>query len=161
MRCRIKSAAKTHIAFGRPQHGWLPLTLRIDQQQFAIVASAVPNDSITDLAGAIALLLKGGPEVTVFWNEEPVEYRFCFLVDEEDASFALISVRGRSDTMRTDIELLRARGSKVEVCLPFWRALRRLESSMAPDEYKAAWGYRFPSTKVREITSLVKQARER
>ena len=55
--------------------------------------------------------------------------------------------------------MLAVEGGRLEVCLPFWRALRRLESSMPPGEYEAAWGHRFPDGKMRDIAAMVEQAK--
>ena len=124
----------------------------------AIDASYVPCDSVADLANALALILKGGPEATVSWNEEPIRYDFRFSQSRDGVHVVVMRLRGSGRPSNGGDELLSERGTALDIVRSFWRALRRLESSMPPDEYHAAWGYSFPAAKVKEITALIKQA---
>ena len=152
---------RIHVEFGKPEHGRLAFTFRGDRHVLDIAASAVPRNSIGDIAGAIALLLKGGSEATVTWNEEPTEHDFRFSADGDGARLTVTRYPNSSRTKGGGVEVLAIEGDRLEICLPFWRALRRLESSMLQTEYLAAWGRPFPEAKVKEITARVEEAKNR
>jgi hypothetical protein len=150
-----------HIEFDRPRNGSMLSRIRAEERNVEIWASYIPYDSIADLAGAVSLVLKGGPEAKVSWNEEPTEFDFNFVVEGEIVRLFVLRFPDSSRAKAKGTEVLRVTGSQFDICLPFWRALRRLESMMPPNEFKAAWGHRFPDAKVREIASLMEQSKSR
>ena len=145
---------RIHVQFERPRSGWMRARLRAGPSHLEVWASYTPHDSISDLAGALSLILKGGPEAHVFWNEEPSGYEFRFVAEGSNVRLAVLS---HADSRRTagGKEVLAVEGDRQGVCLPFWRALRRLESFLPPDEYEAAWSHRFPHAKMRDIAAIV------
>jgi len=152
---------KIHVEFGRPSSGSMLTTLQVGESSLEVWASYIPYDSITELAGALSLIMKGGPEAKVSWNEEPTEYDFVFTARENDAQLDVFTYPDSSRARRGRKKILSFRGTIIDICQPFWRALRRLETSIPLNEYKAAWGHRFPEGKMREVTELVEQMKPR
>lgn len=146
---------------GRPRYRAIDVRLETDQPILQLSASSAPRDSIAELAGAVVLMLKGGAAATVVWNGAPTEYEFSF---SRDGDAVLFCVSRWPDSRRpagAGKELLRARGKPMDVCLPFWRGLQRLQSQVPGSEYKLAWGHPLPTAKLAELTALVQQSRSR
>jgi hypothetical protein len=145
------------IEFGRPKHGWMDVAVAAGENHFTVYASYMPRDSVGDLASAAALILKGGVEATVVWFEEPNEVDFHFTAEGDEAMLVVTRYPDDRRTKQARNELLRVRGTRADVSLPFWRGLRKLQSIVPPNEYKAAWKNRFPVEKLDEIAALVQQ----
>ena len=125
---------KVEVEFDRPRHGWISMRVRAGVEGLEINASAVPRDSIGDLVSGLALMLKGGSDAEVTWHEEPAEYHFHFADDADGMRLRVTYAQDRSRAGAADV--FGATGSRVAVCLPFWRALRRLESMAPPEDYR-------------------------
>jgi hypothetical protein len=143
------------VEFQRPWDGGTWCVIATNQSRLETSASYVPHDSIGDLAAALALVLKGGPEAVVSWNEEPAEYEFRFQGRGGEVRLDVVRHAGHGRTGRGGHPVLAVEGGRLEVCRPFWRALRRLEGLIPPDEYEAAWGHPFPHEKVSEVGQLL------
>ena len=48
---------KVRVELGRPEHGWMTWEIAAGERTWTLVASDVPVDSITELAGAISLMV--------------------------------------------------------------------------------------------------------
>jgi hypothetical protein len=65
------------VTFGKPKHGWLPITLRIGGQQINFDASDVPINPIDELLRVLLGVLQDN-EGTVWWHLEPEGYYLHF-----------------------------------------------------------------------------------
>jgi hypothetical protein len=149
------------VEFGKPEHGWMAVALTSGDTRFDVHASYTPRDSVSDLASAASLILKGGVEATLVWNEEPNQVDFHFTAEGDEAMLVATRYPDHQRGKRCGQELLRVRGTRADVCLPFWRGLRQLQSKMPSDEYKAAWRHEFPGEKVDEISALAHRGQEK
>src|SRR5215813_7806404 len=71
---------KLKVSFDEPEHGWIAITMSVDDEQFMLVPSHVPYDSIAELAAPLNNILEGYSEVVERWNEGLAEYEFVFRV---------------------------------------------------------------------------------
>lgn len=152
---------KLDVEFGRPRHGWLPLKMAAEGFTLELTASYLIHDPVEGLASALALRLKGGDEATVSWNEEPTDFEFRFTAVGPDTRLRITRFPDDDRRKGSGVKLFDTTGPTADLCLPFWRALRRLETARPPNEYKAAWGHHFPSAKVAEIKALLDQHEEK
>lgn len=148
-------AASFHVEFGKPSHGWLKLCLRSGESILEIDASVVPGDSIADLAAAICFLLKGGSKVTVEFNEEPRETEFRLIQKQSGLMLSVFQFPDSRRSRTSGTRVFEVSGTTLEICMAFWRGLRRLESEVSAAEYQLGWGRAFPVAKMSEIASLV------
>jgi hypothetical protein len=117
------------LDFGRPVAGWLPVRLDGAGVTWEAVASAVPRDTVADVARAALLLLDDWAEPVV-WNGEPMQTEWRFAV--------------AGDRVRLEIaELpagpcLRVEGPTLDLVRAIRRALRRLKASAE------GWPHPFP-----------------
>lgn len=149
------------VEFEPPRHGWIVMRMSAGAAVLQVAASAVPRDTVADLAGAIALILKGGSEATVLWHEEPGAHEFRFRAVAGGARLDVTQLRDASRTGRDErrAEVIVLSAGPLDLCRPFWRALRRLESAVTPAAYESAWGFPFPSAKLGEVSTLIRRGR--
>ena len=114
-----------HISYEPPLHGWLTMTILVNEEIVKIDASDVPNNPVEDLLAALDLAATGVPS-SVWWHLEPDGYFMYFTPHGKDVQFKLVfatesePARGR--------EVVEARGNAVQVLLPFWRFVREFQS---------------------------------
>jgi len=151
---------RLRVELGRPGYGRVELT--IDTGQFVLKkrTSSSAGDSIGDLAGALVTILKGGSDAVVTWTEQPAEFVFRFRGDEDHVLLNVIRWPDNRRVSGTGQELLAIRGARLDICLPFWRALQRLQTYMPSSEYKSAWGHAFPDQQLAELTALTQHHKQ-
>ena len=154
-------SSKLRVEFGLPQHGWISFNIICGDSDFSICASYTPYDSVGALTSAICQIAKGIPEVMVPWNEEPVEHELHFKGDAALTSFTITSHPDHSRIQGTGQQAFEAHGSRLDICLAFWRALRRLESSLKASDFERAWGHPFPTEKLEELTQIMQRMKAR
>ena len=104
-----------------------------------MTVSYTPNDFLRELL----LALLGGSSDAVA-NCEPERYVCSFLHQADCVTF-------RITEQRTGNVVFTFSGTREEVVVPFWRALRRLETEFVPDQ----WRRPFPSRELAALTSAV------
>jgi hypothetical protein len=148
------------IEFDTPSARWIGMTVRCHDQEVTVIGSSTPYDSIGDLAMAMFRLAAGSPDAVVSFNEEPMEYdlRFQERDNRIDVTLTIYPDHRRSKDIGRDV--LRAEASRAEVCLSFWRALRRLQTALSEEGFAEAWGYPFPARTVDRLTQLIRDLNE-
>jgi hypothetical protein len=53
--------------------------------------------------------------------------------------------------------LLSLEGSRNDIALPIWRALRDLEGRVPIQTYERSWGHPFPQEEVEQLRSVIKR----
>ena len=118
-----------HVRFGDMLAAGLPITLDAADKHLSFVASPLPYDSLADLITAlITVLAADSVQIAIRWNTEPVEYEFQFSLKH---GTILLRIEQFPDTTRQHITgqfAFTAHGSREAIVLPFWRALRNIES---------------------------------
>jgi len=146
---------KLKVSFDEPEHGWIEITMSADDEQFMLIPSHVPYDSITELTVALNKILEGYSEATVRWNEEPAEYEFVFRVSDGSLNldvYEVISVQGgiRRNSVFNFI------GPRDQLLISFWRALRELQGRYDPAEYERRWKEPFPTREMEVLTQRMR-----
>jgi len=149
------------IHFDPPRYGWMHVTLSTDEGPAIFITASHIYKSVDDLLTALALLLKGSPTASVSWDEEPQEFDFCFEQDSGVVYFEVVKLPHGKRTRREgagQMEVFSSSGTVLEICLPFWRALRALQCCMPLSEFETAWDP-FPVEKLAEVNRLIKGTR--
>lgn len=116
---------KLNFKLKEPQHGWLLVQITNGKFKLEFDASDVPNNPLYDLTVSLCKVLNG-LDSEVWWHLEPAGYYFYFkkLVD---GKFELcIKYEQDSSFPKKHIETLN--GTKQELILPLWRALKEFAS---------------------------------
>jgi len=145
------------IQFDTPAHGWLPITLATDDQQFTLTASHIPYTSLSNLVDSlITLMLTPNPAIVVWWNTEPIEYAFHLTAVENSAQ---IIVHEHHPRLRHEHRqpVFSYQTSRLQLVTAFWRGLRNLESRWPTSKQ---WNEDFPSRQLHRLAELRLSAEE-
>jgi hypothetical protein len=141
-----------------PSHGWATVRLSAPGVALEFTASYTPRDSISDLAWAAAGVLAGRPEQVVTWNTEPIEYEFRFATT---GGRTRLAARQFPDSRRQrgcqGCVVAVVEGDPVTVARALWRGLRRLQGSVAAEEFATAWLHSFPAATVEQLGKQVRR----
>ena len=136
----------------------MSLSLKAGVESFVMAASCQPYDSLRDLIESLSALLSGSrQDVTVKWNGEPEE--FDFRMKAEDNGVELVVVRYPNHRRRRGSIVFSFRGSKWDVCLPFWKELRDLRIRAGVDVFESNWRRKFPQRELQQFTTLIRSLR--
>ena len=147
-------AAEFRVTLAPPQHGWLEVSLRSDEQELVIPASYTPYDSLTELAGALVALLEWQSNGIARFNCEPDGYDLRFARGASDDRTLVHAVHFPFDRRRPASQtiVLSYEGSTMQVGRCFWRAFRRLKMTFD----RTHWSYDFPSKLVARLGALTR-----
>lgn len=147
---------KLRVSLESPQHGFMSLRLSSAEESFVAVVAHEPYDSLRDLIKALSEALHSGGEAIVKWNSEPEEFDFKLATD--DVTVRLDIIRYPDHRRRADASSLvfSCLGTKLEMCLPFWKELKDLHRRTARDEFDRQWRREFPESEMQELTKRIR-----
>ena len=138
-----------HVRFEHPAVGSLPVTLTANDDSLSFIASHTPSDPLSDLVTAlITIVLTNTVDISVRWNTEPVEYEFRFATDASEIILTVIQWTDSTRPRENSQSAFTVRGLRMEIVLPFWRALRQLESQAST---RWEWQHPFPDRDMRKL----------
>jgi hypothetical protein len=120
--------------------------------------SYTPFDSLDELVGTLHGLTTYEDRKAVRISEEPEisELRF----ERVNSTMDLVVCRRASIQHRRCRMLLNTRGSTLEMCLPFWRALRNLQTRFSEREFELLWHRPFPTSEMEQLTAHLDHLRD-
>ena len=114
------------IEFGEPEHGWLPVRLRLGEKEFDFAGSDVLNNPLEDLVDAL-YAVGCGSDASVWWFLEPGGYWFDLTPMGELVRLEVFLGESMS---REDRKLQASyEGKAEEVLIPVCRAAQRVVST--------------------------------
>lgn len=147
------------VRFADVKSGWMTVSLKTSEQSFSFSPSYTPYDSIGELVNALYnFLWWSGSESFVRWNEKPNEYEFVFMTVDRTPGFTVYETTERVSGRARDVAFS-CSGSRFQIVLPFWRALRDLETN-PEHNYEIEWRRPFPFREMAALTVKVKQFQE-
>jgi hypothetical protein len=139
---------KIKVNFGKPLHGWLPVSLAAGQFELEFRASDVPENPLYLLVDALLKALVD-LESEVWWHLEPDGFYFNFEPHgNEECTLKISYTNGVPPEMVKKV--FEIRGDFKKILLPFWRAVREFDSH---DYSKHHW----PKTHVDDLNKLTRQ----
>jgi hypothetical protein len=149
---------KLRVAFDQPADGWLQLEIHATESAFRDTFSHIYS-SLPDLCEALCDVLVGDiqPRRVVFLLE-PAEVELRFAPHDGRCRVSLKLFAGR----RRDIDgraVFEFDGATADIVLPFWRALRRLQTILPEDEFEKVWREPFPRHEMQVLTDLLDKHR--
>ena len=148
--------AALEVSFSAPSSGWIVLRLEGNGCRFEDSFSSI-YPSLEDLCGACCDAVTGIQARRVKFLLEPSELEFAISPVGEDLHLS-------ADVFPDHRRYSEARSSRVfELCaprpalvLPFWRALRKLQTCLEPGDFEREWREPFPETAMASLTALVR-----
>jgi hypothetical protein len=144
------------VSFNSPQSGWMSLSLNAGEESFVAAAASAPYDSLRELIEGLTALLNGGDGFTVKWNCEPDEFDFRVALKDERVAFKIVHYTDHRRSAKASRTLFSLQCSKLEFCLPFWRALRDLRRYIAIDEFDRNWRRPFPQSEMQQLNEALR-----
>ena len=144
------------ISLESPQHGFMSLRLSDETESFVAVVSHEPYDSVRDLMSALCDVLAGDCEAIIKWNSEPEEFDFRLAAHDDSVQLEIIRYPDHRRLMELSSTVFSVRGSKLEMCWPFWKELRGLHRRTAQDEFDRQWRREFPEREMQELTKRIR-----
>jgi hypothetical protein len=147
------------VSMESPQSGWMSLSLKAGEASLLMVAAYAPYDSLRDLIEGLSAMLTGSDSMTVRWNCEPEEFDFRMTArggGSAGVEFEAIRYADHRRRQKDSRTVFALRGSKMDVCLPFWRALRDLQRRVSTDVFESNWKRAFPHRELQQLTRLIR-----
>jgi hypothetical protein len=143
--------SRLKVQFDDPQHGWMALTIRSDVGVATLNMSYVGFDTLHEMVDALHALILGDHYRSVRIMEEPTVCELQFHRQDDIMRLELhrLSPRNHRQTIFGDS------GRFVEICLPFWRALRNLQTRFSTEEFGARWHRPFPLSDMEKLNADV------
>jgi hypothetical protein len=146
------------IAFGIAHVGGLPVEVVAEGREFGFSVSYTPNDFLSDLIGALSGTLTCDGTYVATINDGPVLSDWTFHRASDTVAFSIVTDTGRNARSRSRT-LVEQSGKPSAIVLPFWRALRELESRREAQHFEAPWRRPFPVVELDKLTAQVRQLR--
>ena len=137
----------------------MSLSLKTGAESFVTAASYQPYDSLCDLIESLSALLSGSQDVTVKWNCEPEEFDFRMKARDDRVELKVIRYPNHRRRRGSGRVVFSFRGSKMDLCLPFWKELRDLHSRSEIDVFESNWRRKFPQRELQHLTTLIRSLR--
>lgn len=153
------SGQNLRVSIESPQSGWMAMSLHAGDQTLAMSVSHSPADSLLDLMDALSAVLTGGEEKIVRWNCEPDEYDFIFTTDADKMQIRVTHYPDHRREKNDAQIIFSLQDSALNVCLPFWTALRDLRRRVEVNEFARHWRRDFPSGAMQRLTKAIKAAK--
>jgi len=135
------------IAFGTPEHGWLPVSFRFQDFELNFAASDVLNDPIEELYNAITKLCENYTRQIIWWLEPAAYY---FDLDKNGQEITLtISETDNIHYEKTEKRVLQTIiGDENGILKPLVSALKDFCSQTYPENH---WPYRMDKNKIQSL----------
>ena len=150
---------KFSVSLESPQSGWMSLRLKAGGESFVAVMSHAPYDSLGDLLAGLSALLTGGAGFSVKWNAEPEQYDFEFEPAGAEVELRVVRYARRRSARDSRATVFTCRGSRAELCQPFWREFKRLRDRRETDVFEQNWRRAFPEQELQAFTQALKTHR--
>jgi hypothetical protein len=129
--------------------------LKAGGQSLVNAVSYTPYDSLRDLIRALCALLSEDTEMTVRWAYNPDEMDFNFKAAGGEARLEVMWYKNQLRAEGTGERVFFFEGSRLDVCRPFWEALRDMQADVEVDEFARNWRREFPAAEMRGLTEEI------
>lgn len=147
---------KLQVVFNSPQCGWMSFELRAGEQSLTDAVCYTPYDPLSDLIRALSNLLQSDTELTVKWAYNPDEIDFNFKTRGDEAELEVKWYKNHLRIEGTGESEFFWRGSKLDLCYPFWNAINGIQRDMEVDEFTRNWRREFPEAEMKQLTEDIR-----
>lgn len=152
---------KLRVSFNSPQCGWMSFELKAGEQTLADTLSYTPYDSLFDLINALRAILAEDTTLRVKWALEPDELDLTFSARGDEAALEVDWYQNQQRAVGTGERVFSFRGSRLDLCHPFWKALRDLQGDIEVDEFARNWRREFPERELLRLTEEIRAYKQR
>jgi hypothetical protein len=148
-------SSRFHVRFKKPIADGLPIKLQTGDAILSFIASHTPYDSLSELVVAlITVAASKYVHALVRWSTEPIAYEFHFAGDSSAITLTVLRYPSHSRQRDRRQIVFAVSGQRSDIVLPFWRALRQIESQRITVEQ---WQHPFPSSELQKLGVHIEQ----
>ena len=142
-----------------PHAGWIKIRVDLGDRELPLRVSYVGGDCVRALTDAVRAFEETGIVQTVDLVGEPELHRLSW--GARGAGVALTIGASKTGKPADLLDVARIEtATRLELALPFWRALRKLSTEFPPLPNRD-WPYAFPEEAVRQLSIAVAKHRPR
>jgi hypothetical protein len=151
----VQSHQKLEVSFDAPSDGWVGVDLRIgDQHLFANVSHIYPG--LRDLCAGLCDVVNGVASRPIVLYLEPSELELRFSPESSDRWRFTATIF--PDRLRSALPpMITAALPSAGTVITFWRALRRLQTSVNPEDFATRFREPFPLLEMDSLTELLRR----
>lgn len=127
------------VIFGKPHHGWLPVSFHYKEFQLDFEASDVLNDPIEEVCALVAEL-KDNECKRITWWLEPAAYFFDVVRKGSSYSLAIIETEDLHNEQAAKTQLISITGEFNEIMEPFRMAVKHFAAQTFDEMH---WPYKY------------------
>lgn len=150
----ISEHASLSVAFDEPDAGWIRLDVGAGEQRFSDTFSHV-YPSLKDLCSALCDVVNGVPSRPAVFLLGAPEIELRISPEANDGTRLVIRLFPDRRRDRAGEAVLETKASARSVVMTFWRALRRLQTSLPGSEFEARFREPFPDLEMASLTRLI------
>jgi hypothetical protein len=145
------------VDLASPEHGWMQITVRVDDQEVAMRASYLV-DTITELAYAALDLIEQRPTRAVLVYGEPATHRVRLDGDGDEARLTISLHRDLEPARGAEPGEVRliAQLPRVAIARAIWSGLRRIEGELGREVIERAMQTRWPVAVIAQLGERVR-----
>ncbi len=148
---------KLRVVFNSPQCGWMSFELSAGAERLTHAVSSALPDALRELMDALTTLLSEDTEATLKWTLDPDELDFNLSAHGAQAALAVDWYQDRRRGANTGERVFSFQGSRLDVCRPFWRALKGIREDIEVDDFARNWRRPFPEAEMRRLSEALRE----
>lgn len=150
----MQLAQKLEVTFSPPSNGWVGLDLRVGDQRLSENLSHI-FPGLRDLCSGLCDVMNGAASRPAVFYLEPAQLELRISPEASDRWRFTASVFPDRRRHAPAAAAIVAVFPAAIIVLTFWRALRRLETSLSPEEFASRFRDPFPSLEMASLTKLL------
>ena len=144
---------KLRVRFTDIAESWIGLELTVGEERFVMDSAFWLYSSLWELTEALLVAIRGDDSTGIArWLVGSPEYDFVFHNHAEQTHLEVIFYPDHGRSIHKGDVVFSYRNTRLEVVLPFWRALRALDSQKLPERLRQA----MPEKELNLLTTRLK-----
>ena len=144
------------VRFDDPDNGSIGISIEQRDSSFAESFSYVPYDSLQELVLALGRVLASDTTTSATCLVGAPEFDLHFERSDNIVRFTVVEFADYRRQKGAGKTAFLASGSFEQICVPFWRALRELESRFSSEDFAGRWHREFPHDELRRLTERIR-----
>jgi len=145
------------IDFTNLKFGWI--NLKIEHNFVLIIDSEFSYiyNALTDLLDSLFQLITiSTVETEVIFFGEPFAYKLFFSKRKNIIQFKIYFIESYSENKKSGELIYEKIDNFKEICIPFWRGLRKIQSKYNQEEFNKLWQRDFSYEKLDNLSKIIK-----
>jgi len=145
------------IDFKNLKFGWINLKI---EHNFALIIDSEFSyiyNGLEDLLDSLyQLSIASSIETEVIFLGEPFAYKLFFSKRKDIIQFKIYFIKSYLGNNKSGELIYEKIGNFKEICIPFWRGLRKIQSKYTQEEFNKLWQTEFSYEKLDNLSKIIK-----